>query len=31
MTAHDRGLADAAQRALAMTAHDRSLLVEAGA
>lgn len=31
MTAHDRGLADAAQRALAVTAHDRSLLVEAGA
>ncbi|PSJ20279.1 hypothetical protein CVH10_18440, partial [Halomonas sp. ND22Bw] len=31
MTAHDRGLADAAQRALAITAHDRSLLVEAGA
>ncbi|ACK86169.1 UvrD-helicase domain-containing protein [Methylorubrum extorquens] len=31
MTAHDRGLADAAQRALAINAHDRSLLVEAGA
>ena len=31
MTVHDRGLADAAQRALAVTAHDRSLLVEAGA
>jgi exodeoxyribonuclease-5 len=31
MTAHDRGLSDVAQRALAIAAHDRSMLVEAGA
>src|SRR5215212_11758918 len=31
MTAHDKGLKDFAQRATATLAHDRSLLVEAGA
>jgi exodeoxyribonuclease-5 len=31
MTAHDKGLMDAAQRATAILAHDRSMLVEAGA
>ncbi|MET3482769.1 UvrD-helicase domain-containing protein [Methylobacterium sp. 1973] len=31
MTAHDKSLTDAGQRALAVAAHDRSMLVEAGA
>lgn len=31
MTVHDRALADAGQRALAIARHDRSMLVEAGA
>ncbi|MEZ0249372.1 MAG: UvrD-helicase domain-containing protein [Methylobacteriaceae bacterium] len=31
MTAHDRTLTDAAQRALAIAAHERSMIVEAGA
>ena len=31
MTAHDKGLKDFAQRATATLAHDRTLLVEAGA
>src|SRR5215218_4584002 len=31
MTAHDKSLTDCAQRATAILAHDRSLLVEAGA
>ena len=31
MTAHDKSLKDFAQRATAVLAHDRSLLVEAGA
>ena len=31
MTVHDRALADAGQRALAIARHDRSMLVEDGA